>query len=59
MRKSTKLVQVTAVLDPVGKYLVLALDSDGKLWQLSGLYEGSPHWKTFPVPTFFTDPPSL
>jgi hypothetical protein len=57
--KKTKIVHITSVMDSVGKYLVLALDSDGHLWQLSGLYEGSPHWKHFPVPTFPSDPPPL
>lgn len=45
-----KTIQVSSSIDPVGKYLVLALCDDGTLWRLSGLYEGKPEWEPFPVP---------
>ena len=46
-----KVIQIAMqVGDTKGKYLVLALCDDGTIWQLEGLYEGYPIWKSFPVP---------
>jgi hypothetical protein len=45
-----KTIQIAMQIDPVGKYFVLALCDDGTIWQLEGLYEGHPIWKSFPVP---------
>lgn len=45
-----KVIQLSTVIDCVGKYLVLAVCNDGTIWKLDGLYEGNPSWEPFPVP---------
>ncbi len=45
-----KVVQVAMTIDSVGKYFVLAVCSDGTLYQLEGLYEGKARWTPFPLP---------
>jgi hypothetical protein len=45
-----KVVQISMAMNEYGKYFVLALCDDGTLWQLEGLHEGIPSWKSFPVP---------
>lgn len=47
-----KTIHVSASIDSVGKYFVLAVCDDGSMWQLSNLYRehGEPHWERFPSP---------
>jgi hypothetical protein len=46
-----KVIQISTVLDSVGKYFCLAVCDDGTMWQLANLYrEGGkePYWEEFP-----------
>lgn len=45
-----KVIQISSVIDSVGKYLVLAVCDDGTVWKLHGLYEGDPFWEPFTAP---------
>lgn len=48
--KGRKTIQLSTVIDSVGKYLVLAVCDDGSIWKLDGLYEGTPKWERFATP---------
>jgi hypothetical protein len=48
--RGRRVIQVSSSIDSVGKYFILALCDDGSLWQLGGLYEGTPHWSPFITP---------
>jgi hypothetical protein len=48
-----KTIQISSVMDSVGKYIVLALCHDGTIWQLANLYRENgkePYWEPFPIP---------
>lgn len=48
-----KAIQISSVMDSVGKYLILCLCDDGTIWQLSNLYcedGGDPKWERFIQP---------
>lgn len=39
-----RVIQISASIDSVGKYFVVAVCNDGTLWQMGGLYEGEIRW---------------
>ncbi len=45
-----KVIQISSVMDSVGKYLILAVCNDGTIWSLTNLYEGDPKWKLYVQP---------
>lgn len=54
-KRKLKVRQISSSIDNVGKYLVLAVCTDGSVWQLCNLYceKGlEPYWEPFPQPGY-------